>query len=157
MGKSWMQDLIVEEAQALVQDIKEANGKPINPSSYLTPSIANVICAISYGTRFDHKDQRFRRLTTLIGQNITYMAQANIVTVFPFLQYIPFSKIRESVLKVKQNLREIQTFLLELVTQRKEDMNGEPRDYIHAYLVEAQRQHNKADTTFTGKDVLLIA
>lgn len=151
MGKTWLQDLIIDEARELVEDISATKGKPVNPANYLTPSVANVICAISYGQRFSHKDEKFRRLTTLIGQNVAANSKISILQFFPFLQYIPFINIRYYLGIIKQNKQDILEFLRVLITEHKLNLDGEPRDYIHAFLNETNRQKDKLDTTFTGK------
>ncbi|OQV14324.1 putative Cytochrome P450 2G1 [Hypsibius exemplaris] len=70
MGKTWLQDLIVEEAQELVADLRNTLAKPVNPMQYLSSTIANVVCAISLGKRFSHEDENSPRLSTLISETV---------------------------------------------------------------------------------------
>ncbi|XP_055353872.1 cytochrome P450 2C15-like [Paramacrobiotus metropolitanus] len=153
MGKTWLQDLIIEEAQELINDLEAVRERPVNPNNYLTPSVANVICAISYGERFSHKDENFRRLTTLIGQNVTLAAKMQAMQVYPWLRWIPFTRLRQNYLALQKNLKDVGVFLRRLITEHKNNLEGEPRDYIHAFLLEADRQKTKPTTTFTDEQL----
>ncbi|OQV12035.1 Cytochrome P450 2J2 [Hypsibius exemplaris] len=155
MGKTWLQDLVIEEAVELVEDIKNANGKPVNPIQYLTPSISNVICAISYGQRFSHKDANFQRLTSLVGQNVTLAATNQLVEYFPFLRMIPFSKFRARYLAWQANVGDLTAFFDTLVEQHQQSLHdGEPRDYLHAFMLEAEKQKDNAKSTFSSDQLL---
>jgi cytochrome P450 len=152
MGKSWLQDLIIEEARELVQDLEKTKAEPVNASEYLTPSVANVICAISFGQRFRHTDATFRRLTNLIGTNIQIGAKNQLVEYFPFLRFLPFSPFRSRYQAWWTNIRQLTAFLQTLVDQHQLSLHdGEPRDYIDAFMLESEKQKNESTSSFTSE------
>ncbi|XP_055353890.1 cytochrome P450 2J2-like [Paramacrobiotus metropolitanus] len=149
LGKTWLQDLILDEASELIGDLAAVDGQPINPTNYLTPSVSNVICAISYGQRFSHTDQRFRKLANLVGENVKLTARLRLVQIFPFLRHIPFSGWQEAFVALTTNMRQEVAFFRELIQDHKAHLEGELRDYIHAYLIEMDKQKTNPLSTFT--------
>ncbi|OWA54748.1 Cytochrome P450 2J3 [Hypsibius exemplaris] len=156
MGKTWLQDLIIEEAQELVEDFKNADGKPFDPVQCLTPSVCNVIAAISYGQRFSHKDEKFSRLALLISENQEIQSKNLAVEFFPFLRYVPFSAFRARHLAWWKNIGDLTAFFGKLMEEHHESLReGEPpRDYLHAFMVEAAKQKDNSNTTFTDDQLL---
>ncbi|OQV12036.1 Cytochrome P450 2J2 [Hypsibius exemplaris] len=156
MGKTWLQDLIIEEAQELIEDFKSYRGTPVDPNHHLLPSVCNIICAISYGQRFSHKDANFSRLTRLVGENVTLTATNLLVEYFPFLRKIPFSKYRARYLAWMANVGAMSAFFDTLVEQHQQSLHdGEPRDYLHAFMLEAEKQKDNAESTFNSHQLMV--
>lgn len=152
MGKTSLQDVVIEEARELVQDITNTHASPINPVEYLTPSIANVICALTYGERFSHQDEKFRRLAMLVCENAAIQSRNGLVEFFPFLRFVPFSPFRARHLAWSKNVHDLTDFFGQMMRQHQETLHEtEPRDYLHAYLLEAERQKSNPKSTFTSE------
>ncbi|GAV01288.1 hypothetical protein RvY_12025 [Ramazzottius varieornatus] len=158
MGKTWLQDTIVEEAQELLSDIRAWDGKPVSPTDVITPSVANVICAISYGQRFSHTDERFRQMASLVSDNIRLTSKTNLIEYFPFLRLIPFTRFHDLFEKWTSNSQRLVAFMQSLVDEHKSNFrpgNDEPTDYIDAYLKQQHDQKNNLNSTFTDRQLLL--
>ncbi|OQV12037.1 Cytochrome P450 2B12 [Hypsibius exemplaris] len=156
MGKTWLQDLIIEEARELVADLRNTLAKPVNPMQYLSPTIANVVCAISLGKCFSHKDENFRRLSTLISENSQTAAKNLLVEYFPFLRFVPFTRFSERYQAWMTNMADLSAFFKPLIQQHKQTLyEGEPRDYLHAYMLESEKQKDNPTTSFTSEQLLI--
>ncbi|XP_002735731.1 cytochrome P450 2U1-like [Saccoglossus kowalevskii] len=76
MGKSVMQERILDEVQHLLIEFEDHHGGPFDPIAHVTNSVYNVICSITIGERFDYTDERFVKcmncLDTLFNLAPTY-------------------------------------------------------------------------------------
>ncbi|GAV02818.1 hypothetical protein RvY_13336-3 [Ramazzottius varieornatus] len=153
MGKSWLQDMILDEARELVDDLTALKENPIDPTEVITPCANNVICGIAYGKRFSHQDARLRRLTELIGKNLTLTAKGQPVDFYPFLRHIPFTKFSTVLKECTKNNEEIARFLQDLVDEHRKVFRPSadaPSDYIDAFLKQQYTQRDDPTSTFTG-------
>ncbi|XP_008937371.1 PREDICTED: cytochrome P450 2H1-like isoform X3 [Merops nubicus] len=69
MGKKGIEERIQEEAHFLVERIRNTNGQPFNPGSFLVHAVSNIICSIIFGDRFDYEDKKFLTLIDLLEEN----------------------------------------------------------------------------------------
>ncbi|XP_077677182.1 cytochrome P450 2H2-like isoform X3 [Eretmochelys imbricata] len=69
MGKKSIEERIQEETRFLVERLRNTNGRPFDPTLFLTHTVSNVICAIVFGDRFDYEDKKFVTLINLIEEN----------------------------------------------------------------------------------------
>ncbi|XP_069088665.1 cytochrome P450 2J2-like isoform X2 [Pleurodeles waltl] len=68
MGKKSLEQRINEEIRYLTEVIEEQKGQPFDPHFHINSSVSNVICAISFGDRFDYQDPEFQSLLRLIDE-----------------------------------------------------------------------------------------
>uniref|UniRef100_A0A8D1U450 Cytochrome P450 2J2 n=1 Tax=Sus scrofa TaxID=9823 RepID=A0A8D1U450_PIG len=68
LGKKSLEERIQEEAQYLTQAIGEENGQPFNPQFKISNAVANIICSITFGKRFDYQDDQFQELLRLLRE-----------------------------------------------------------------------------------------
>ncbi|NWV86336.1 CP2H1 protein, partial [Dasyornis broadbenti] len=59
MGKKGIEERIQEEANFLVERIKNTHERPFNPGNFLIHAVSNIICSIVFGDRFDYEDKKF--------------------------------------------------------------------------------------------------
>ncbi|XP_062959209.1 cytochrome P450 2C18-like isoform X2 [Cynocephalus volans] len=62
MGKRSIEDRVQEEARCLVEELRETNASPCDPTFILDCAPCNVICSIIFQNRFGYKDQNFLNL-----------------------------------------------------------------------------------------------
>ncbi len=62
MGKRSLENKINEEGRYLARYFEEQNGRPFDPQPGVQNAVANVICSISFGHRYDYDDSEFRQL-----------------------------------------------------------------------------------------------
>ncbi|OQV16083.1 putative Cytochrome P450 18a1 [Hypsibius exemplaris] len=59
MSKNWLEDTIIAEIEDFCQTLRDTKLRPFDPKVQLTNSVANVICALSFGKRFEMTDSKF--------------------------------------------------------------------------------------------------
>ncbi|TFJ96155.1 prelamin-A/C [Platysternon megacephalum] len=69
MGKKSIEERIQEETHFLVERLRNTQGRPFDPTLFLTHTISNVICSIVFGDRFDYEDKKFVTLISLVQEN----------------------------------------------------------------------------------------
>ncbi|XP_075057350.1 cytochrome P450 2K1-like isoform X2 [Mixophyes fleayi] len=70
MGKSTIEDKIVEECTNLIEHFASFKGKQFDDTLIMNAAVANIIVAILLGHRMNYEDPEFRRLLTLTNENI---------------------------------------------------------------------------------------
>ncbi|XP_061856684.1 cytochrome P450 2H1 isoform X3 [Colius striatus] len=78
MGKKGIEERIQEEAQFLVERIRNTQEQPFNPSNFLIHAVSNIICSIVFGDRFDYEDKKFLTLIELLEENNKYQNSLQI-------------------------------------------------------------------------------
>ncbi|MFT7811130.1 cytochrome P450 2K1-like [Arapaima gigas] len=71
MGRSTIEDRIVEESQRLLEVFQKHQGKPFNPSVNIYSAVSNIICQLVFGHRFEYDDPVFlqlQRRVTMIAE-----------------------------------------------------------------------------------------
>ncbi|XP_009464173.1 PREDICTED: cytochrome P450 2H2-like isoform X3 [Nipponia nippon] len=69
MGKKSIEERIQEEANFLVERIRNTHERPFNPGNFLVHAVSNIICSIVFGDRFDYEDKKFLTLIELLDEN----------------------------------------------------------------------------------------
>ncbi|PIK49893.1 putative cytochrome P450 2U1 [Apostichopus japonicus] len=118
----------------------DRNRGPFDPSEYTTMIIANVICNINFGKRFDYKDKHFQDIINQFRFLIASVSLTGLPNSFPFLLRTPlYSYIGRSFDYMKAyiggHLKEHQQTLNE----------DDVRDYIDMYLLEIKRQQESGE------------
>ncbi|XP_078575958.1 cytochrome P450 2D15-like [Branchiostoma floridae x Branchiostoma japonicum] len=137
-GKLSLEPTIVQEAQDLVQVFKDKCGQPFDPTVSLSLAVANVICSLVFGRRFDHSDERFSRLVELQNRYFRANAFAQALNVYPTLRHVPsFRRKLEEVLTCSE---EIRSFVIEVIQEHRETFDpNNIRDVIDGFLLEEHR------------------
>ncbi|KAH0515085.1 Cytochrome P450 2J6 [Microtus ochrogaster] len=68
LGKKSSEQRMQEEAQHLVEVIKEEKGQPFDPYFKINNAVSNIICSITFGERFEYNDSQFQELLRLLDQ-----------------------------------------------------------------------------------------
>ncbi|GAU95355.1 hypothetical protein RvY_06985-2 [Ramazzottius varieornatus] len=158
MGKSWLEDAILDEVQEIIEQFRTREGAPFDARRHLTLAVSNVVCALVFGRRFDHNDKRFIRLCNMFAD---YMALVNSllpVQAFPILKDIPCLKYQKLFDEFMVSIKEIGGFTNEMIEEHKtkvpEAKNGMiKQDYITAYMEEKKKQDPNT-TTFDDEQLM---
>ncbi|XP_072021871.1 cytochrome P450 2J2-like [Amphiura filiformis] len=129
MGKRSLENKINEEARCLARSFEDENGHPFNPQPTVQNAVANVICSISLGSRYDYDDPEFRSLLDYIKVFMSERSGPSLLSVFPKLWFTPFYKSLR-----KQSVKCI-SFLRGVVEQHKATFDSNDiRDIIDVHL-----------------------
>ncbi|NXJ87034.1 CP2J2 protein, partial [Trogon melanurus] len=141
LGKRSLEERIQEECRCLVDVFRDEQGNPFNPHFKITNAVANIICSITFGDRFDYHDEDFQNLLQLMDN--TFKLQGNIMSQlynsFPsIIKFFPGS--HQTIFK---NVRVLKNFVKEKIDKHKEDWNpSESRDFIDSYLQEIAKDNS---------------
>lgn len=146
-GKRNVETRIMEEVNEFLQGVEKKNGQPFDVDCLIKTCVANVICSMAFGQRFEHDDPKFLKLMHVLDENMARMGPA--LAIFPFLRYIPGDPFQFKV--VLKNLETYRAFFKEFIDEHKETFDeNNIRDYIDAFLVEMNLHKEEPDNTFTG-------
>ncbi|XP_072484447.1 cytochrome P450 1A1 [Notamacropus eugenii] len=88
----YLEEHVKKEAEYLIQKFQEQKGS-FDPFRFVVMSVANVICAICFGKRYDHDDQELLSIVTLNAKFGDVIASGNPADFIPLLRYLPSSNI----------------------------------------------------------------
>ncbi|NXA26912.1 CP1A5 protein, partial [Ibidorhyncha struthersii] len=140
-----LEDHVTKEADYLVTKFLQLmdEKKSFDPYRYLVVSVANIICAMCFGKRYDHDDQELLNIVNVSEQFGDVAAAGNPADFIPVLQYLPsrtmslfkdfnkrFLRFLEKIVKEhyetydKNNIRDITDSLIEQCMEKKVEANG---------------------------------
>nr|Q9YH64.1 RecName: Full=Cytochrome P450 1A1; AltName: Full=CYPIA1 [Platichthys flesus]CAA10645.1 cytochrome P450 1A [Platichthys flesus] len=140
-----LEEHICKEGEYLIKQLNtvmKADGS-FDPFRHIVVSVANVICGMCFGRRYDHDDQELVGLVTLSDEFGRVVGSGNPADFIPILQYLPSaamknflrinSRFTEFVQKIvtehyttfdKDNIRDITDSLIDHCEDRKLDENS---------------------------------
>nr|KAG5708903.1 hypothetical protein BaRGS_009312 [Batillaria attramentaria] len=156
VGKASFADKIEEELRALCGVLDATSGEDVDPSPSLQTAIANIICSIAFGERFEYNDKVFMKFLDIFSENMAISGGTAIMNFFPWLFYLPGDHFKAH--KVLKNVDYVQGYLREWLDNhhRKFDPNT-VRDFIDAYFKDmAEKKEQKRSTTFSYDQLLKL-
>uniref|UniRef100_A0A8C3Q498 Cytochrome P450 1A n=1 Tax=Geospiza parvula TaxID=87175 RepID=A0A8C3Q498_GEOPR len=86
-----LEEHVSKEAEYLVTKFLQLmeEDKRFEPYRYLVVSVANVICAMCFGKRYEHEDQELLRLVNSTEEFTAVTAAGNPADFIPLLRYLP--------------------------------------------------------------------
>uniref|UniRef100_A0A1A7X9X6 Cytochrome P450 1A n=3 Tax=Iconisemion striatum TaxID=60296 RepID=A0A1A7X9X6_9TELE len=140
-----LEEHICKESEHLIKEldtVMKSDGR-FDPYRYIVVSVANVICGMCFGRRYDHHDQELVGLVNLSEDFVRVTGSGNPADFIPILQYLPnkqmtkFIEINNRfcnfVQKIvsehygtfdKDNIRDITDSLIDHCEDRKLDENS---------------------------------
>ncbi|XP_014816471.1 PREDICTED: cytochrome P450 1A5-like [Calidris pugnax] len=140
-----LEEHVSKEAEYLVAKFLQLMNevKSFDPYRYVVVSVANVICAICFGKRYDHNDQELLNIVNVTEQFTGVAVSGNPADFIPLLQYLPsramtlfkdfnkrFIHFLQKIVKEhyetfdKNNIRDITDSLIEQCMEKKVEANG---------------------------------
>lgn len=110
-----LEEHVSQEAEYLVTKFLRLmeEGKRFDLSQYLVVSVANVICAMCFGKRYEHEDQELLSLVNLGNEFGEVAAAGNPADFIPVLRYLP----SRSMELFKDINRRFNTFVQKIVQE----------------------------------------
>ncbi|KAJ1108888.1 hypothetical protein NDU88_006258 [Pleurodeles waltl] len=138
MGKRSMEERVQEEALHLIKVMKNTDGKAFDPMIPLQSAVANVICLVMFGERFDYNDQKFLQILHIIDQHFIFIRSfiGQLYNAIPsIMNYLPGPHHR-----ILEESRSLITFIQEKIDSHQQTLNSEsPRDFIDCFLMKANK------------------
>ncbi|XP_004620836.2 cytochrome P450 2B11-like [Sorex araneus] len=154
MGKRSVEERIQEEAQCMVEELRNTKGALHDPTFLFHSITANIICSIVFGERFSYQDPQFLRLLNLFFQSFALISSffSQVFELFSgILKYFPGSH-RE----IYRNLQEINDFIGRSVEKHRETLDcSAPRDFIDTYLIRMDKEKSDPNTEFHHKNLII--
>ncbi|XP_035684253.1 cytochrome P450 2C31-like [Branchiostoma floridae] len=146
MGPGSMEENIRDEARQLCLKLSEQrDAQPRDIADNLTVSVANIICSMVFGKRYDYDDEKFLELSKIVNTLVAQVGSSQLMSVFPYLRFIPGVNSSNRILVEFTN--EVLAFLRQEITRHRETLDHDnPRDFIDLLLIELQT-HGKTDFT----------
>ncbi|XP_035684758.1 cytochrome P450 2U1-like [Branchiostoma floridae] len=140
MGPGSMEENIRDEARQLCLKLSEqGDAQPSDITDNLTVSVANIICSMVFGKRYDYDDENFLELSKVANKLVAQLGSSQLMTVFPILRFVPGVNSSNRILV--ECMEEVHAFLRQEITKHRETMDKEnPRDFIDLLLAELETQ-----------------
>ncbi|KAM6279344.1 cytochrome P450 2K4-like [Porphyrio hochstetteri] len=154
MGKKAIEDRVVEEYGCLADTIEAQKGKPLELTLMMNAAIANVIVSILFGKRFDYEDPTFKRLVSLVNQNVRMFGSPSVsmYNMFPVLGFL----LKDHKIFI-QNVEEINAFIkVTFVEHLKALDRNDQRSFIDTFLVRQQEENGKANGYFDNENLVEV-
>ncbi|XP_066297326.1 cytochrome P450 2D4-like [Branchiostoma lanceolatum] len=154
VGTGSIEEKIREEANCLRNRIADYNGQPFDITHDVTVAVANIICSMTFGKRYDYEDETFRELLAAISTVFVELGAGQIISVFPLLRFVPV--VNRAGINALEAVSKIQNVLKEEISRHRERLDREnPRDFLDFCLLELKKQEQVEG--LTEENALAIA
>ncbi|XP_035663412.1 cytochrome P450 2J6-like [Branchiostoma floridae] len=154
VGPGSIEENIRNEASCVQDRIADYEGKPFDIFHYVTVAVANVICSMTFGKRYDYEDEKFREVSQASATVLAEIGAGQLISIFPFLRFVP--GVNRACLNVSEHLPKIHKFVKEEIDRHRGNLDREnPRDFLDFCLLELE-QRGKVDG-LTKENVLYMA
>nr|AXE15625.1 cytochrome P450 2D3-like protein [Eremias argus] len=153
MGKKSLAQLVTEEAGYLCSVFSSNEGQSFDPHYLINNAVSNVICFLTFGTRFDYEDQKFQSLLHLLEQSMQEEAGLlpQVLNSLPFLTHIP-----GIMPKVFRHQKEFMDYIAEIVNAHKETWYPSSKQNItEAFLEEIEKKKDE-NSCFNYQNLTLM-
>ncbi|XP_078540291.1 cytochrome P450 2D6-like isoform X1 [Lissotriton helveticus] len=153
LGKKSLAERVTEEAGFLCSAFKSKGGCPFDPNLMINSAVSNVICSIVFGDRFKYDDKTFLKVLAvfedLIKSSNGLLAQ--LMNVIPALIHVP--GVASDMARSQNNIFD---FLRDIITEHKKTYDPNmKRDFIDAFLEEAEKEKGDPNSSFCEQNLLL--
>ncbi|XP_049643141.1 cytochrome P450 2B11-like [Suncus etruscus] len=154
MGKRSVEERIQEEAQCLMEELRNTKGTLQDPTFFFHSITANIICSIVFGERFSYRDPEFLQLLDLFFQTFNLLSSfsSQVFELFShILKYFPGTHRQ-----IYENSQVIIDFIRRHVEKHRETLDcTAPRDFIDAYLIRMDKEKSDPNTEFHQQNLLI--
>ncbi|KAL8615481.1 hypothetical protein ACOMHN_053817 [Nucella lapillus] len=157
LGIGKVEDKVQEELKAFCQVLDDTHGADFDPGHPLQTAIANIICSIAFGKRFEYDDPIFVNFLEIFDENMGLAGGTALLNFFPFLQYLPGDSFKSH--KMLKNVDFVQGYLRQWLDNHQKRFDpSNISDFIDAYLneIDKRRLIKKPKTTFCYDQLLKL-
>ncbi|KAH9489497.1 Cytochrome P450 2J1 [Bulinus truncatus] len=144
LGKNILAEKIQEEVEIYLQHLADYNGQPVDIKTITNLSIANNICSVLFGQRFDYSDKLFQKLMIILNRYVEQLNFIGLVNSLPVLRYIPGGVF--GLRKIELEMKELFAVMDSFIEKCKNGASGD--NFIFEYSEERRKRVGSgADTT----------
>lgn len=152
-GKKSLEPVMLDEFDICAKEIRRFDGKPFAPHLILNNVIANIICHLVFGHRFEYDDENFGRLLTMFDSSFEIEASvwAQLYNAFPWLM----RRLPGPHQTLKKIYGEVNKFIAQEIEEHKRNLDpSDPRDYIDCFLNEIEKTKGHPDNSFYEENLI---
>lgn len=147
-GKEKLEKVIFREIEEVFQQFDLSKGEPHNPQQSISLGVVNVICALTFGSRYSANDPEFRTVVEFNNTFAETLGLGNLVDIFPSLKHVPFDS--ENIRRLKQAVKERDKILVKKYKEQLESYEpGKIRGFTDA-LIKVMKDNEQDDTQITS-------
>ncbi|XP_062872845.1 cytochrome P450 2M1-like [Trichomycterus rosablanca] len=154
MGKRSIENKVKEEANCLVQTISTFKDYPFNPTDLISEAVANVICSVMFGQRFESNDPQLKNMIKAVNSYFLFLNSpvGQLCNVFPKIVSLFSGKLHDMLTLVEKAKAYVKA---EAETRLKNlDPSLPPHDFIEAFLIQMEQEKNNPNTEFNSDNLL---
>ncbi|KAK3887227.1 hypothetical protein Pcinc_008663 [Petrolisthes cinctipes] len=161
MGKSRLDDAILQEAQELVMNFKNHVDRPTNFPISINTAILNVIWQMVASRRYDLNDKQTKEFSDMMVKYQDDLMFLALPEFFPWLNYLP-ACITKRLCRVEQleaSAKLGKAMMEEVIAKHRENFDpASPRDLLDEFLLEMKAVEDSSkdvgDTPFNEIDLV---
>uniref|UniRef100_A0A8C2I044 Protein-glutamine gamma-glutamyltransferase K-like n=2 Tax=Cyprinus carpio TaxID=7962 RepID=A0A8C2I044_CYPCA len=138
VGKKTLENFILQECRFLCDSIQTERGLPFDPQHFVTDAVANIICGLVFGHRFEYDDHNFHLMQKYLDEflQLPISNWGRLYNQFPTLMSMLPGKHHTAFASISK----LKPFLREEIRKHKEERDpSNPKDYIDCYLEEIEK------------------
>uniref|UniRef100_A0A672JR06 Cytochrome P450 1A n=1 Tax=Salarias fasciatus TaxID=181472 RepID=A0A672JR06_SALFA len=133
---------VIEELAAKGE--KDCDLKGVDPVMPLVTSVANVVCALCFGKRYNYNDKEFLTIVHINNEVLRIFAAGNLADFFPVFRYFPSPSLRKMV----QHIRRMNGFMERSIEEHINTFDKNCiRDITDALIALCQDREESEDTS----------
>ncbi|XP_037834489.1 cytochrome P450 1A1 isoform X2 [Kryptolebias marmoratus] len=152
-----LEEHICAEATEMVevireQAVKDSDKMGIDPSLSLVTCVANVVCSLCFGRRYDHDDKEFLTIVNINNEVLKLFAAGNLADFFPVFRYFPSPSLK----KLVQYIRRMNGFMERRIEEHVSSFDKNYiRDITDALIALCEdREDNKETSLLSNSQII---
>ncbi|XP_072007056.1 cytochrome P450 1A1-like isoform X2 [Engystomops pustulosus] len=150
-----LEEYVCAEASDLVNTMqhlsKDLGG--FNPSALITLTVANVVCALCFGKRYNHSDKEFLRIIE-VNNDVQKVSGAGLLADFiPLFKYFPFKALKE----LKKFIRSFNDFITKSVQEHYDSHDENNIRDITDALIKLCNDRNNTDKNYRLSNEMIVS
>ncbi|XP_005100918.1 cytochrome P450 2C3 [Aplysia californica] len=150
MGKNVLAETIQDEVSQYLARLSKLKEK--HDIRLLTGvSVANVLCSMLVGQRFDYDDPTFKRVVELVHYNLSHLLGVGptLLNMYPILHYLPGDIFNtDIIMKNRKEVGELFVHYFKDLKGHKEYSETNMDSFIANYVFEKSKKENSGQATY---------
>ncbi|XP_067461755.1 cytochrome P450 1D1 [Thunnus thynnus] len=141
---------VIREQAAKMEKGEDMTG--IDPVMPLVTSVANVVCALCFGKRYDYNDKEFLTIVHINNEVLRIFAAGNLADFFPVFRYFPSPSLRKMV----QHIRRMNGFMERSIEEHINTFDKNCiRDITDALIALCEDRDENKDTSMLSNSQII--